>query len=304
MISIIICSKNSDLLGQVSESVEKTIGVTYEIIAIDNSEGIYGICQAYNMGASKAKYEYLCFMHEDIKFHSFGWGHKVSEILNNHEIGLLGVAGATIKSKAPSGWWSTNDLLYIRINILQSSSPGSAPRGYYTNPTDEKLSAVVSLDGVWLCTKKQIWEKNKFDSHTFKEFHFYDMDFCMQVIQNYKVCVTYDILIEHYSHGSTNASWAYNAITFSQKWKHKLPLSLEPISKKQMQLLEYGNNQSFLKMITDFKFQDKYIFKYTLKGMYLHPDNKKSLRIMKNIIKSKIPTTYIVFKTVLRKMLA
>ncbi len=50
MISIIICSRDADYLRKVSENVAATIGVPYEIQAIDNSKGAYGICEAYNLG--------------------------------------------------------------------------------------------------------------------------------------------------------------------------------------------------------------------------------------------------------------
>lgn len=73
MISIIICSKNKDLLKDVSANIELTIGVPYEIIAIENNKGEFGICKAYNDGASKAKYDIFCFMHEDISFETQNW---------------------------------------------------------------------------------------------------------------------------------------------------------------------------------------------------------------------------------------
>ena len=43
MISIVICSRSETALENVSQSVSLTIGVPYEIIAIDNSKGEYSI---------------------------------------------------------------------------------------------------------------------------------------------------------------------------------------------------------------------------------------------------------------------
>ena len=42
--------------------------------AIDNREKQWPIARAYNEGASRAHYPFLFFVHEDVKFHSVGWG--------------------------------------------------------------------------------------------------------------------------------------------------------------------------------------------------------------------------------------
>ncbi|MEG2865326.1 MAG: glycosyltransferase, partial [Mucinivorans sp.] len=75
MISIIVCSVSPDKLSKLKANVEATIGVEYEFVVVDNREGKYSICQAYNIGAQRAKYPYLCFAHEDISFVvKYHWG--------------------------------------------------------------------------------------------------------------------------------------------------------------------------------------------------------------------------------------
>ena len=105
MLSIIICSRDVDALKVVSQNVEITVGVPFEIIGIDNSNGQYSICQAYNTGAAQAKYELLCFMHEDIRFHTMEWGRKIADILQDTAIGVLGVSGGRYQVAAPAAWW-------------------------------------------------------------------------------------------------------------------------------------------------------------------------------------------------------
>ena len=99
MISIIISSVNKNQLRLVAENIRKTIGVPFELLSFDNHEGKYGICEIYNKGIAKAKYDILCFMHEDIEIHTDKWGNIVSAYFeNNKELGLVGVAGSDNKS--------------------------------------------------------------------------------------------------------------------------------------------------------------------------------------------------------------
>ena len=74
MISIVICSISPERLQQVIQNIQDTIGVEYEIIAINNREKCWPIARAYNEGARKARYSNLFFVHEDVKFHSQNWG--------------------------------------------------------------------------------------------------------------------------------------------------------------------------------------------------------------------------------------
>ena len=100
MISIIICSRTKTIKDSLAFNIKKTIGCEYELVIIDNSENQYSIFEAYNLGINKSKRDYLCFIHDDIFIHTVNWGHIVIEIFkNNIQIGLIGVAGAKVKTK-------------------------------------------------------------------------------------------------------------------------------------------------------------------------------------------------------------
>lgn len=72
----------------------QTVGYTYELIVIDNSEYKYSIFEAYNLGIERSSGEYLCFIHDDILFHSQDWGKAVEGIFNDDvKIGLIGNFG-------------------------------------------------------------------------------------------------------------------------------------------------------------------------------------------------------------------
>lgn len=234
MISIIICSRSQEMLREVSQDVAQSIGLPYEIIAIDNSEGKYSIFQAYNLGIAKSKFNYLCFMHEDISFETPDWGKKVINTFeSNVKLGLLGVAGSSYKPAVPSGWSfdsACDDTTYM--NIVQYYKGGNKKNKIYSKPKNEPVSKVVSVDGVWFCTTKEIAAQVKFDEQTFSGFHCYDVDFSLAVLQHYEVAVTFEILINHFSEGSFNDSWITDTLKLHKKWRNILPINLADLPAK------------------------------------------------------------------------
>lgn len=275
MISIIICSRHPELLKLVSQDVEKTIGVPYEIIAIDNSSGNYGICEAYNLGAESSKYDILCFMHEDISFETDKWGETVLNIFSTSSIGALGVAGSTYVSDVPCPWWE-NGVKNKRVNIYQVSKNGEKSLDY-ENIRNEKISEVAVLDGVWICTRKNIWEKYKFDATTFNNFHFYDIDYCSDIVKQHKVMVTYEVLINHSSTGSVNEQWVLNALKYYNKRREQLPIGCSNYNKRENEnnkmFSYYVFNQIMRKILLDKSLKIKYLFKM----FYFNPLSKYNL---------------------------
>lgn len=238
MISIIICSADAGLLKQVSENIKTTIGVPYEIIGINNKNTGKGICEVYNEGTQKARYNLLCFMHEDIIIKTHNWGPIISGIFKDESIGLVGVAGSGYLPIAPSAWASRGlDIGYI--NIIQSFKyKNKASIHAYRNPKKEQLSNVACLDGVWLATTKDIAMEFPFDAATFTGFHGYDLDFSIAVGTKYKVAVTYDVLIEHLSEGSFDKRWMEENLKVFNKWNAYLPVNTEGLTEHEMFTVE------------------------------------------------------------------
>ena len=94
MISIIICSRKTDISKSQQINLSETIGSAFEIICIDNSENKYSIFQAYNLGASQAKFPFLCFIHDDIIFQTANWGINLIQHFEDSEFGLIGVVSS------------------------------------------------------------------------------------------------------------------------------------------------------------------------------------------------------------------
>jgi hypothetical protein len=251
MISLIICSRDAALLAAVGQDVAATIGVPYEIIAIDNSQKQYGICEAYNLGAVRAQYGHLCFMHEDLKFHTPGWGAIVLRSLAAPSAGVLGVAGGTYQAQAPVGWTGAGQD-EIRINVLHTTTKVVAQYDHW-NPASEKIAAVATLDGLWMCCRKEVWQEFPFDSQHFPHFHFYDIDFCTRVATKYQNLVTFELLIEHFSGGTYGADWLHNAVNYYKRWKSQLPFGAITIGPAEMKERQLGAFQHVLRMMLEHK---------------------------------------------------
>lgn len=236
MISVIICSAKKAALDSVTENIAATIGTAHEVIAINNPDGAFGICKAYNDGAARAKYDILCFMHEDVAFETMDWGLRAAAHLKNMQVGLIGVAGGDTKSIVPSGWpsltFSSEINMVQHYKFIKKEAHKVFETGYPVDKT--ALKKVCCADGMWLCTRKDVFEKYKFDEKNFTGFHGYDIDYSLQVNQSYTVAVAFDIVLHHFSEGALNAEWVKSTIQISEKWRSRLPFTVRDMPKSEL----------------------------------------------------------------------
>lgn len=266
ILSLIICSRYPDVTEELKRNIASTLGLVfgassnddrlsfvkknvvgtdnqmgliysntlfvndeiYELIVVDNSQGKYSILSAYNEGVKYASGEILCFMHEDILFHTQDWGKRVVEhFATNPKVGLLGVMGTHFMSKYSSPWWaasmSSGQLIQGRtINGVYSC----VEERLWGRKMSDSIEAVM-VDGLWMCVRKNLFDKGliRFDDKTFIGFHCYDADICLQIIQaGYEVRVAYDILIEHKSLGTPDLYYFSQLDLLYAKWINFLPL--------------------------------------------------------------------------------
>lgn len=249
MISILTCGYKPENKINLENSIKNTIGADYEFIYHDNRSHPIGICQAYNQLAKRAIGDYLCFVHDDITFLEIGWGQNL--IGNLKSCDVFGVAGGKYKSSTPSGWSISG---YNCLKFTQAYPNKASQLFLEESSSNDILEEVVIIDGVFLAMKKEVFKSTQFDENTFKGFHGYDYDFCLNAGQKFKLCVAKNIPIIHFSEGRNDKLWFETQILISNKWKDKLPAfigDLKNIDHKKVEFLAY--KQCIYKMVT-FKF--------------------------------------------------
>lgn len=289
MISVIVCSANHDYLQKLSFNIRDTIGIAYEIVAIRNENNRYNLTQAYNKGAAGSTYPYLCFIHEDIKILTNDWGKIIINHLKDSKIGLIGVAGTQYKSIVPSSWSVLPQ--FRSINIIQHHKFSEKERFFHNEKkSGSSYVEAIAVDGVFMATRKSVWNKYRFDETVLKGFHGYDIDFSLQVSQQYRVRVIYDILIEHFSEGNQNKEWLENAIIVSQKWENYLPKGIINLSKDNEQRLHIQVLNSFTYKLINLNYpflrNIRLIFKYGFLSYPSYYTLKGTLNAILTLVKS------------------
>ena len=300
MISIIVCSIKPDLLKNFKTNVLETIGVPHEFIVIDNNKEQFSICKAYNVGAEKAKFDILAFCHEDILFHTQNWGNELIRTLNNTKIGLVGVAGATFKSKYPLSWVSIDGSCY------RSNAFFDKPK---ENKNIEPIEEVAVVDGMFLGMRKDVWLQNKFNEKELKGFHIYDIDISYHLFKSgYKIAVSNLISVQHLSKGSLDINWFKASVNWHED--KNLPIYSQDYSSNEIEVFEKTCQIKYLNLLIRFKIDTKKWFKeYTVACKNSKSLNLRVLfRMTKgwlNLINLKIKKkTAPVKKTILNKLLS
>lgn len=283
MFSIIVCSIRPDEVGKLRQNIEATIGIPFELIAYDNRNTGKGICQVYNECAESARFEYLCFVHEDVEFLSDNWGKSIIEKLKEKDCGVIGFAGSAMKSKNLSAWCST-DKYGVRMNLIQID--GDKEFKCYENPYNQDFSQSVSIDGLCLMCRKEVWQKVKFDEKTFRHFHCYDIDFSLAShIAGYKNYVCNTIQIKHFSPGNYDYKWCSENKKLHEKYKKVLPLYVKDKPTSFKTYLEKRARKEYKKLMIYSGIYDEITSKDVLGYLCKHPINKKSYKLIYKFIK-------------------
>lgn len=283
MISIIICCRTQSISTDLSENIKKTIGCEYELIVINNSENKYSIFEAYNIGIEKSKGEFICFIHDDIFIHAKGWGNNIQRIFNDDmQIGLIGVAGAKVKTKMPSAWWDCPEDQRV-IHIIQ----------HFPNKEKEKLELgfengknieVVAIDGVFMVMRK---DKRIHFNAKMTGFHNYDLNISFEYKKfGYKIMVTNEVLLEHFSLGTLNKSWYVSTSLFHKLCKNYLPVAINNEYKNEhLKKTEFKFGQIFITKLIEQKLYLDAIY-WWFEVFKLKPKAKYHYRFWKRILKN------------------
>jgi len=235
MLSIIVCSRTTTLNESFSNNIDKTVGIEYEILCIDNSSNAHSIAQAYNKGVSLSNYDYLCFVHDDVCFNSQNWGQNLINHLNLPKTGIIGLAGGDAALRVLYDYAA----LHPSANITQSDKKGIKEDDFIFAPDNysKPIRSVLLLDGVFLCANKSLFNNIKFDE-TLSDFHGYDYDISLQSkVAGYYNYVMYDISVAHYSRGNFNATFYKSLIAVFHKWDKFLPIFEHSITTEEQKRL-------------------------------------------------------------------
>ena len=225
MFSIVVCSISPHKAEALKRNIGDTASMPFEMLVFDNRKIGLGICGVYNKMAEKAKYDNLLFIHEDIVFHTHGWDKILAEKLSEKDCGVIGFAGGTSKYPFPYGWGSSRR--FIHRNYIQDFSSNKSK--HIQEQADEPFTEVITLDGMFLAVRKDVWSECRFDDQTFSGFHSYDTDFTTSVfVAGYKNYVCNQVLIQHQSTGSFSNTWYDSELVYLQKWQNVLPLYISP----------------------------------------------------------------------------
>lgn len=244
MLSVIVSSYQQNYFDQFSNSVKETIGkdFEYEIIQMWNP-GTMGICEAYNLGAKKAQYDNLLFIHEDVVIETQDWGNILIKYFENKNIGCVGIAGSDYIPNVPFAWWDLH--LEKFRNLKQFNKKGELVKTFHENKDQE----VTCLDGVFLACTKKVYEKFLFDQNI-KGFHGYDINFSTRLANNYKNLVISKIMLKHFSEGNCDKKWFDSLIEYRQTF---LKPKFQKIDKKHEAF--YFNR--FIYYLNQFNYSDK-----------------------------------------------
>lgn len=245
MYSIICCSVNSELAASLKQNIAETIGTPFEFIAFDNRQAGYGICKVYNQCAKQARYDLLCFVHEDVRFLTQGWGRLLAPKLSEAQCGVVGFAGSMVKLQQLTGWNTCRKAL--RTHYVQYMK--GRKHKHNVNPDGNDFSPVVTLDGLCLITRREVWEETPFDENTFQGFHCYDLDFSLAACLNHMNYVCHTVLVEHFSEGSFSLSWLEELKRLHGKWSNRLPMYASSADERDKKYYERLGEAGFIRFM-------------------------------------------------------
>lgn len=249
MITFVCCSIRPNEAEQLQKNIKETIGeVPFEFIPFDNRELGYGLCKVYNICAEKARYPYICFLHEDVKFSTNNWGATIISKLADKTTGVIGFAGSDMKPNYPTGWYFSHSAAYCNY-IQHYKKRKKRPNVIERNLRNEIFSRVITLDGMCLFVRKEVWKELPFDDEYFTGFHCYDVDFSLSVSEKYTNYVCHCVLLEHFSEGSFDASWTADNKRMHDKWCAKLPMAVADVPRDKIEKYVYDAEENELKIL-------------------------------------------------------
>ena len=216
MISIIICSINPDRFRAVCEMYGRVFaGESCEVVGVHDAQGL---AEGYNRAVVAAKGELVIFSHDDVEV----LGSDFKQRLMGHmaRADLVGVAGAT---RVVGGAWAQSAPPHVFGQIAQIHPSGKDYDVVLWGVPKRRVDGIKVMDGVFLCTRRAVVEKVRFDETTFGGFHAYDVDFTFRAyLAGFRLAVGCDLSLLHFSPGRWDRNWRHSEDVFRAKFHGRL----------------------------------------------------------------------------------
>lgn len=227
---------------------ERTVNMvdTDKVFYIPNGENCLSMTEKYNWAIENIILkenqtdEIICFRHLDTEIRTPAdvCEYKLSNMFSDKKIGCAGLIG-TIQLEASCTWWSPNREVNgsgaiiqggVRQKLDSEGKPLVDAEGnqilenieYPMNDHPGVHDYLATVDGCCMFFPKRIFEEGfRFDT-ALKEYHFYDCDICLQLLEKgYKIS-TIDILVKHQSSGIPSPNFRELGQVFFNKWNKKV----------------------------------------------------------------------------------
>lgn len=184
------------------------------VIYIRNKENL-GVSKALNKGAGIAKYDILCFMHNDVFVFQENWAAAISRFVTDTEkAGVVGLYGAKVMRK--DGSFRGRSIVHAK------KDKPSITRGF------EKVAVV---DGMLMAMHRRAFEKARGFCDGFT-IHFYDKDMSLRAYRNGFENYVLNIPFEHYCATTRSEIIREDTVrdeaqeNFKELWSHYLPVDV------------------------------------------------------------------------------
>lgn len=199
---------------------------------IDNSIGD-SIAKKYNYAIEnivlKSNEQNICFRHKD-SYIAVPYDiveYKLTKRFENYRIGICGLIGTSALDKTCT-WWSG----VASAGGRKTYGEGAIIQGDITNncglveyPMVEHPGVydyLATVDGCCMFFPRRVFEEGLRFDETLTDYHFYDTDICLQLLERgYKVS-TIDLKVKHYSVGKPPANFEDLRKVFFAKWDKKV----------------------------------------------------------------------------------
>lgn len=205
---------------------------TSNIFYIENSIG-NSMAKKYNYAIEniilKQDDPIVCFRHDDIMFRTplDVCNYKLTKLFEDPMVGVAGVIG-TIALDTTCTWWTGVAAAGGRGNygsgaIIQGNiDKDGKPIEYPMNDHPGVHDYLATIDGCCMFFHKRIFEEGLRFDETLTDYHFYDTDICLQVLERNLLVSTIDITVKHSSVGKPPENFNDLRKVFFEKWNKKV----------------------------------------------------------------------------------